>query len=154
MCFMNLCSFMYVLMWLAKNDSRLQWPSLIGSLNLVIQGQVVTTIGFLKDAPQVYVHGFNVYHKNRLILVTFFQLQNMQFKLANGCYFSFHILPLAKYLQCFLCILWPGILGGSLHNMDKKNFDCYRNWILLESESTLFSSIVVPTFLHCSTLHK
>ncbi|XP_029129905.1 protein MICRORCHIDIA 6 isoform X3 [Cajanus cajan] len=28
----------------------------------------VTTIGFLKDAPQVNVHGFNVYHKNRLIL--------------------------------------------------------------------------------------
>ncbi|GAB2221222.1 hypothetical protein Drorol1_Dr00012393 [Drosera rotundifolia] len=31
-------------------------------------GQVVTTIGFLKEAPQVNIHGFNVYHKNRLIL--------------------------------------------------------------------------------------
>ncbi|KAG5049876.1 hypothetical protein JHK85_010979 [Glycine max] len=29
----------------------------------------VTTIGFLKEAPQVNIHGFNVYHKNRLILV-------------------------------------------------------------------------------------
>ncbi|XP_058088889.1 protein MICRORCHIDIA 6 [Magnolia sinica] len=29
---------------------------------------VITTIGFLKDAPHVSVHGFNVYHKNRLIL--------------------------------------------------------------------------------------
>ncbi|KAL3025231.1 hypothetical protein AAZX31_04G168200 [Glycine max] len=28
----------------------------------------VTTIGFLKEAPQVNIHGFNVYHKNRLIL--------------------------------------------------------------------------------------
>ncbi|RDX71182.1 Protein MICRORCHIDIA 6, partial [Mucuna pruriens] len=30
----------------------------------------VTTIGFLKEAPQVNIHGFNVYHKNRLILVS------------------------------------------------------------------------------------
>ncbi|XP_027192261.1 protein MICRORCHIDIA 6-like isoform X2 [Cicer arietinum] len=29
---------------------------------------VVTTIGFLKEAPEVSIHGFNVYHKNRLIL--------------------------------------------------------------------------------------
>ncbi|KAJ1398251.1 zinc finger protein [Sesbania bispinosa] len=29
---------------------------------------VVTTIGFLKEAPEVNIHGFNVYHKNRLIL--------------------------------------------------------------------------------------
>ncbi|QCE14516.1 Histidine kinase-like ATPase [Vigna unguiculata] len=28
----------------------------------------ITTIGFLKEAPQVNIHGFNVYHKNRLIL--------------------------------------------------------------------------------------
>ncbi|GAB2269824.1 hypothetical protein Dimus_004742 [Dionaea muscipula] len=33
-----------------------------------VEGQVVTTIGFLKEAPQVNIHGFNVYHKNRLIL--------------------------------------------------------------------------------------
>lgn len=33
------------------------------------QAGVVTTIGFLKDAPRVNIHGFNVYHKNRLILV-------------------------------------------------------------------------------------
>lgn len=30
--------------------------------------EVMTTIGFLKEAPHVYIHGFNVYHKNRLIL--------------------------------------------------------------------------------------
>ncbi|KAJ9559637.1 hypothetical protein OSB04_004797, partial [Centaurea solstitialis] len=29
---------------------------------------VTTTIGFLKEAPNVNIHGFNVYHKNRLIL--------------------------------------------------------------------------------------
>ncbi|KAI5060588.1 hypothetical protein GOP47_0025008, partial [Adiantum capillus-veneris] len=29
---------------------------------------VVTTIGFAKEAPLVSVHGFNVYHKNRLIM--------------------------------------------------------------------------------------
>ncbi|XP_030493797.2 protein MICRORCHIDIA 6 isoform X2 [Cannabis sativa] len=33
-----------------------------------VEGQIITTIGFLKDAPNVNIHGFNVYHKNRLIL--------------------------------------------------------------------------------------
>ncbi|KAK1427655.1 hypothetical protein QVD17_16347 [Tagetes erecta] len=33
-----------------------------------LEGSVVTTIGFIKEAPLVNVHGFNVYHKNRLIL--------------------------------------------------------------------------------------
>ncbi|KAK9054535.1 hypothetical protein SSX86_025613 [Deinandra increscens subsp. villosa] len=33
-----------------------------------VEGQVVTTIGFDKEAPNVCVHGFNIYHKNRLIL--------------------------------------------------------------------------------------
>ncbi|KAI7748868.1 hypothetical protein M8C21_024955 [Ambrosia artemisiifolia] len=32
------------------------------------EGSVVTTIGFDNDAPNVNVHGFNIYHKNRLIL--------------------------------------------------------------------------------------
>lgn len=35
------------------------------------QGDIMTTIGFLKEAPDVNIHGFNVYHKNRLILVCF-----------------------------------------------------------------------------------
>ncbi|KAA8540800.1 hypothetical protein F0562_024281 [Nyssa sinensis] len=33
-----------------------------------MEGKVITTIGFLKEAPHVNIHGFNVYHKNRLIL--------------------------------------------------------------------------------------
>ncbi|XP_052109664.1 protein MICRORCHIDIA 6 isoform X2 [Arachis duranensis] len=33
------------------------------------ESAVVTTIGFVKEAPEVNVHGFNIYHKNRLILV-------------------------------------------------------------------------------------
>nr|XP_043637700.1 protein MICRORCHIDIA 6-like [Erigeron canadensis]XP_043637701.1 protein MICRORCHIDIA 6-like [Erigeron canadensis] len=32
------------------------------------EGEVVTTIGFLKEAPVVNIHGFNIYHKRRLIL--------------------------------------------------------------------------------------
>ncbi|KMT10619.1 hypothetical protein BVRB_5g117380 isoform A [Beta vulgaris subsp. vulgaris] len=32
------------------------------------EGDIMTTIGFLKEAPDVNIHGFNVYHKNRLIL--------------------------------------------------------------------------------------
>jgi hypothetical protein len=39
---------------------------------LTVQGQVITTVGFLKEAPQISFHGFNVYHKNRLILVSIF----------------------------------------------------------------------------------
>ncbi|GFZ03900.1 histidine kinase-, DNA gyrase B-, and HSP90-like ATPase family protein [Actinidia rufa] len=34
-----------------------------------VEGTVVTTIGFVKEAPHVNIHGFNVYHKNRLILI-------------------------------------------------------------------------------------
>ncbi|XP_040362764.1 protein MICRORCHIDIA 6-like [Rosa chinensis] len=37
-------------------------------IDLKLEGQVITTIGFLNDAPYVSYHGFNVYHKNRLIL--------------------------------------------------------------------------------------
>ncbi|GAV58332.1 HATPase_c_3 domain-containing protein [Cephalotus follicularis] len=33
-----------------------------------VEGMVITTIGFLKEAPYVPFHGFNVYYKNRLIL--------------------------------------------------------------------------------------
>ncbi|KAF3437007.1 hypothetical protein FNV43_RR19760 [Rhamnella rubrinervis] len=33
-----------------------------------VEGKVVTTIGFVKEAPVVCIHGFNVYYKNRLIL--------------------------------------------------------------------------------------
>lgn len=36
------------------------------------QVYMVTTIGFIKEAPMINVHGFNVYHKNRLIMVTNF----------------------------------------------------------------------------------
>ncbi|KAF9624790.1 hypothetical protein IFM89_014078 [Coptis chinensis] len=32
------------------------------------EAAVITTIGFLKDAPHVNIHGFSVYHKNRLIM--------------------------------------------------------------------------------------
>ncbi|KAJ7945846.1 protein MICRORCHIDIA 6 [Quillaja saponaria] len=33
-----------------------------------VEAKIVTTIGFLKEAPRVNIHGFNIYHKNRLIL--------------------------------------------------------------------------------------
>jgi hypothetical protein len=35
------------------------------------QVDVITTIGYLKGAPRLDIYGFNVYHKNRLILVNF-----------------------------------------------------------------------------------
>ncbi|MED6186326.1 hypothetical protein PIB30_065583 [Stylosanthes scabra] len=40
-----------------------------------VEATVVTTVGFLKEAPRVIMHGFNVYHKNRLIL-PFWQVVN------------------------------------------------------------------------------
>ncbi|OVA19862.1 hypothetical protein BVC80_233g11 [Macleaya cordata] len=33
-----------------------------------LEAIVITTIGFLKEAPHVNIHGFSVYHKNRLIM--------------------------------------------------------------------------------------
>jgi len=47
----------------------MQWLSFTLHLYCVI---VITSIGFLKEAPHVGFHGFNVYHKNRLILVVTF----------------------------------------------------------------------------------
>lgn len=44
----------------------------------VSEASIVTTIGFLDGAPNVNVHGFNVYHKNRLILP--------YWKVANNSY--------------------------------------------------------------------
>ncbi|KAA8530215.1 hypothetical protein F0562_004924 [Nyssa sinensis] len=39
-------------------------PQVGGSM----EAAVITTIGFLQDAPHVNIHGFNIYHRNRLIL--------------------------------------------------------------------------------------
>jgi hypothetical protein len=44
---------------------NLTWSFLFG---LTVQALYVT-IGFLKEAPEVGIHGFNLYHKNRLIMV-------------------------------------------------------------------------------------
>lgn len=55
-----------------RYGSQFQWLLFTLLSGLTMQGQVITTIGFLKEAPHVCVHGFNVYHKNRLILVGVF----------------------------------------------------------------------------------
>ncbi|KAK1281453.1 hypothetical protein QJS04_geneDACA002782 [Acorus gramineus] len=52
-------------------DSDIEAPSLI------------TTIGFLNEAPEVNIHGFNVYHKNRLIL-PFWQVLRSQNSGGSG----------------------------------------------------------------------
>ncbi|KAL3835215.1 hypothetical protein ACJIZ3_009951 [Penstemon smallii] len=46
----------------------LKFPEFILYRPQNVEGSVITTIGFLKEAPEVNIHGFNVYHKNRLIL--------------------------------------------------------------------------------------
>ncbi|XP_059443447.1 protein MICRORCHIDIA 6-like isoform X3 [Corylus avellana] len=48
-----------------------------------VEGQVITSIGFLKEAPLVGFHGFNVYHKNRLIL-PFWQVLSYQNSRGRG----------------------------------------------------------------------
>ncbi|CAN4100521.1 unnamed protein product [Withania somnifera] len=44
---------------------------------------VITSIGFLKEAPLVNIHGFNVYHKNRLIL-PFWQVAGSSVNRSRG----------------------------------------------------------------------
>ncbi|XP_027126365.2 protein MICRORCHIDIA 6 isoform X3 [Coffea arabica] len=54
-----------------KKSARMMVASeqhLANRLRFSLRGTVVTAIGFLKEAPLVNIHGFNVYHKNRLIL--------------------------------------------------------------------------------------
>ncbi|KAL2492634.1 Histidine kinase [Abeliophyllum distichum] len=46
----------------------LKFPEFILYKPQNVEGSVITTVGFLKEAPHVNIHGFNVYHKNRLIL--------------------------------------------------------------------------------------
>ncbi|XP_028118748.1 protein MICRORCHIDIA 6-like isoform X5 [Camellia sinensis] len=48
---------------------------------------VVTTIGFLKEAPRVNIHGFNVYYKNRLILPFWRVVKETTSSHGRGIYF-------------------------------------------------------------------
>ena len=58
---------------------------LIFASTCLIQGEVVTSIGFLNGAPTISVHGFNIYHRNRLILVSLkFSPCLLCFKMVNG----------------------------------------------------------------------
>uniref|UniRef100_F6HUX5 Morc S5 domain-containing protein n=1 Tax=Vitis vinifera TaxID=29760 RepID=F6HUX5_VITVI len=49
-----------------------------------VEVPVLTTIGFLKDAPHVNIHGFNVYHRNRLILPFWRVVKNTTNSNARG----------------------------------------------------------------------
>ncbi|XP_065875300.1 protein MICRORCHIDIA 6-like [Euphorbia lathyris] len=49
----------------------------------VKEGQVITTIGFIKEAPRINIHGFSIYHKNRLIL-PFWPVVNYQGSRGRG----------------------------------------------------------------------
>ncbi|KAJ0971504.1 hypothetical protein J5N97_019463 [Dioscorea zingiberensis] len=49
----------------------------------IIEHEVVTFIGFLEGAPNIDVHGFNVYHKNRLIL-PFWKVANNSYGKGRG----------------------------------------------------------------------
>ncbi|KAH7686239.1 ATPase domain of HSP90 chaperone/DNA topoisomerase II/histidine kinase protein [Dioscorea alata] len=49
----------------------------------ITESEVVTFIGFLEDAPNIDVHGFSVYHKNRLIL-PFWKVANNSYGKGRG----------------------------------------------------------------------
>ncbi|GFP90724.1 morc family cw-type zinc finger protein 4 [Phtheirospermum japonicum] len=51
-----------------KIANDLKYPEFIMYRPHNVDVELLTTIGFLKEAPAVNIHGFNVYHKNRLIL--------------------------------------------------------------------------------------
>lgn len=66
-----------------------------------LQAEVLTTIGFLKESPQVNIHGFCVYHKNRLILV--------RHKLVCS---RVRVLCMNTQVQTWVCDLYWGLKGG------------------------------------------
>ena len=66
-CGRSLCFIFFIILSNQNFDFLLlenlsDWPH-------VLQSSVITTIGFVKGAPDIDVQGFNVYHKNRLISV-------------------------------------------------------------------------------------
>ncbi|KAK6928368.1 Morc, S5 domain 2-like, partial [Dillenia turbinata] len=65
----------------------LKYPEVIlyrPQLGRILECPVYTTIGFLKDAPYVNVHGFNVYHRNRLILPFWRVVKNTTTSCSRG----------------------------------------------------------------------
>lgn len=71
------------------------------------QAEVVTTIGFLKEAPRVNLSGFCVYHKNRLIMVSFEHFKYVTRK-------KDHHIPGYKLAFCciFVCTAVPNNTQG------------------------------------------
>ncbi|PON72213.1 Histidine kinase-like ATPase, C-terminal domain containing protein [Parasponia andersonii] len=67
----------------------------------IVEGEVITTIGFLKEAPNVNIHGFNVYHKNRLIL-PFWQVVSYADSRGRGVVGK-NLLPLSDFMVAELC---------------------------------------------------
>lgn len=61
----------------------LKFPEFILYRPQNVEGSVITTIGFLKEAPHVNIHGFNIYHKNRLIL-PFWHVVSYSFSRGRG----------------------------------------------------------------------
>ncbi|KAM0945812.1 putative morc, S5 domain 2 protein [Dioscorea sansibarensis] len=49
----------------------------------ITEPEVVTFIGFLEDAPNIDIHGFSVYHKNRLVL-PFWKVANNSYGKGRG----------------------------------------------------------------------
>ncbi|XP_073394617.1 protein MICRORCHIDIA 6 isoform X2 [Physcomitrium patens] len=76
---------------------------------------VITTIGFTKEAPFVNVHGFNVYHKNRLIMVLWRQTS---WSLHMMYMMSFHV----HYIHVHYITLHMSPENGvSLHDILEQN---------------------------------
>lgn len=99
---------------------------------LTVQGEVLTTIGFLKEAPQISFHGFNVYHKNRLILVSSWLLKKCN---DSWC--------LKKKKMQFKGI-WDWTLDFTLYPLFMREGG--TDWLLLLLACSLFHSLVGRLF--------
>ncbi|RZC89308.1 hypothetical protein C5167_029212 [Papaver somniferum] len=85
--------------------------------SLRTQGAVVTTIGFLKDAPKINIPGFFIYHKNRLIMV------------HDTCLFTFS--KHSRFWMLSVGMRCSRYFGGYFHN--KQNFGRTTIFQILET---------------------
>ncbi|KAK4394726.1 protein MICRORCHIDIA 6, partial [Sesamum angolense] len=103
----------------AKLSSRMEASEqhLANRLHYSLRGSVITTIGFLKEAPAVNIHGFNVYHKNRLIL-PFWHVVTYSDSRGRGVVGKNSGLELSSLSNFYCCIIYSGYAVFVAHARD------------------------------------
>ncbi|KAF8399736.1 hypothetical protein HHK36_015607 [Tetracentron sinense] len=112
-----------------------------------MEAAVVTTIGFLKDAPHVNIHGFNVYHKNRLILPFWHVVNNQTDSRGRGVVGE---KPL-KHLS-YTPITHPSVLEANFiePTHDKQDFE--KTTLFQKLESRLKEMTLEYWDFHCGLI--